>query len=163
MKTKESQENRFLRIITIPVRALAKVRDLYVKSMTRYADKISYSNVIMGLPQVSGLPKSFSVNSAGSLHDEDFRELVRAASARSIPSRVDMDMYIKAEMMKIIHEAGSGNGPRAMPPRSRVELMKTSLVASLVFKFGSVHPACTGNERSGSLHMNDLDPPPCKK
>ncbi|XP_075483858.1 uncharacterized protein LOC142524016 [Primulina tabacum] len=118
MKTKESQENRFLRIITIPVRALAKVRDLYVKSMTRYADKISYSNV-MGLPQFSGLPKSFSVNSAGSLHDEDFRELVRAASARSIRSRVDMNMYIKAEMMKIIHEAGSGNGPRAMHPRSR--------------------------------------------
>lgn len=116
MKTKASQENRFLRIITIPVRALAKARDLYVKSMTRYADKINYSNV-MGLPQVSGLPKSFSVNSDGSFHDEDFRELVRAASAGSIGSRVDLDMYIKAEMMKI-HEAGSGNGSRAMPPRS---------------------------------------------
>ncbi|XP_073121060.1 uncharacterized protein [Henckelia pumila] len=119
MKTKASQENMFLRIIAIPARALAKARDLYVKSITRYADKmINYSNV-MGMPQVSGLPKSFSVNSAGSRHDEDFRELVRAASARStIGGRVDLDMYMKAEMMKF--RAGSGNGP--LPRSSSVAM-----------------------------------------
>ncbi|KAI3460136.1 hypothetical protein Pfo_016799 [Paulownia fortunei] len=85
MKTKAIQQNRFLRIITTPFRALCKARDFYVKSMMDCANR----NIIglQGTSQAPGVPRSFSVSSARSNDDEDFRELVRAASARSIGSR----------------------------------------------------------------------------
>ncbi|KAI3465246.1 hypothetical protein Pfo_021909 [Paulownia fortunei] len=118
MKSKASQQNRFLRIITVPIRALCKARDFYVKSMTDYADRMNYGNVVAvpGTSQVSVLPKSFSVSSARSNYsNEDFQELVRAASARGIGDRVELDSYIKQQMKM---RSGSGGGPRAMPPRS---------------------------------------------
>lgn len=117
MKSKASQQNRFLRIITVPVRILSKARDFYVKSMTGYADRMNYGGV-MAIPvtsQVSGLPRSFSVSSARSQENEDFQELVRAASVRSSGDRINLDSYIKHQM-KV--RAGSRDGPRAMPPRS---------------------------------------------
>ncbi|GLJ28385.1 hypothetical protein SUGI_0558620 [Cryptomeria japonica] len=64
-----------------PIPYLVKVRDYYVKSFTECAGR---SN---GLPPkgpgVASLPKSFSTSS--SRNDEDFMELVRAASQRSHP------------------------------------------------------------------------------
>ncbi|KAK6160592.1 hypothetical protein DH2020_003973 [Rehmannia glutinosa] len=118
MKSKVSQQNRFLRMITIPIRALCKARDFYVKSMTNYADRMNYGNVVAvpGASQVSVLPKSFSVSSARSYNDEDFRELLRVASARGVGDRVGLDSFVIKEQMKM--RAGSGGGPQAMPPRS---------------------------------------------
>ncbi|KAK4434336.1 hypothetical protein Salat_0596400 [Sesamum alatum] len=114
MKAKASQKNRFLRLITTPFRALGKARDFYVKSMMDCAN----SNIIglQGTSQAPSLPRSFSASSARSDNSEDFRELVRAASAHSFGNRVDLEEYIKQEMVKM--RAGSGGGPRAMPPRS---------------------------------------------
>ncbi|KAG8377552.1 hypothetical protein BUALT_Bualt08G0045000 [Buddleja alternifolia] len=112
MKTKASQQNRLLRIITIPIRALCKARDLYVKSMNNYADRMNCGNVmaVPGKSQVAGLPKSFSVNSSRAYDNEDFRELVRA---RTTSDRLSLESYMKHQM-----KMRAGRGPRAMPPRS---------------------------------------------
>lgn len=113
MKSKASQRSRFLRIITVPVRALSRARDLYVRSLTDYADKMNYGNA-MPIPvtsQVTALPKSFSVSSARS---HEFEDLVRASSTRSMGDRVDLDSYIKLQQMKM----RAAPAPRAMPPRS---------------------------------------------
>ncbi|KAK4428699.1 hypothetical protein Salat_1169700 [Sesamum alatum] len=117
MKSKASQQNRILRIITIPVPALCRARDFYVRSLTDYADRMNYGNVmaVPGTSQVSTLPKSFSVSSARSYESQDSGELVRASSARSTGDRAAMDSYIKQQRMMT---AGAGGGPRGMPPRS---------------------------------------------
>ncbi|EYU32387.1 hypothetical protein MIMGU_mgv1a016061mg [Erythranthe guttata] len=89
MKSKSSQRKMFMRIITTPIRALCKARDLYVRGLTQYGDRMNLGNVmaVQGTSQCSGLPRSFSVS-----------------SARSTGNRADhMDC---------------GAGPRAMPPRS---------------------------------------------
>ncbi|KAG8364480.1 hypothetical protein BUALT_Bualt18G0001700 [Buddleja alternifolia] len=91
MKAKTSQRNMFIRIMRMPIRALCKARDFYVQRMINCAN----SNVIglQGSSQADCLPRSFSANSARSDHDnnEDFRELVRAASGhtsrRGMPPR----------------------------------------------------------------------------
>lgn len=119
MKAKAGQQNSFLRIVTIPIRALCKARDRYVKSMTDYADRVNYSTntKFVGVSRASGLPKSFSVNPARSYDSEDFRELVRVASARSLGTRVDLDVYMKQQTKT--RAAGPGSGVRAgLPPRS---------------------------------------------
>ncbi|PIN11603.1 hypothetical protein CDL12_15788 [Handroanthus impetiginosus] len=125
MKSRSSQQNRFLRIITGPIRALCKARDFYVRSMTEYADRMNYGNVmaVPGTSQVSGLPKSFSVGSGRSYNSEDFQELVRAASARMSGERIDLDSYIKQQMKMRAGSAAAGSGPQAMPPRSSSVVM----------------------------------------
>ncbi|KAL0288662.1 UNVERIFIED_CONTAM: hypothetical protein Sangu_2648300 [Sesamum angustifolium] len=118
MRSRASHQNRILRIITIPVRALSRARDFYVRSLTDYADRMNYGNVIAvpGTSQVSTLPKSFSVSSARSSYEnEDRGELVRASSARSTGDKAAMESYIKQRRTVM---AGSGGGPQGMPPRS---------------------------------------------
>ncbi|XP_042010528.1 uncharacterized protein LOC121759091 isoform X2 [Salvia splendens] len=108
MNKKAKQQNRFVRIITTPYRALRKARDFYVRNMLDCAN----SNAI-GL-QSSGqsgpaLPRSFSTSSSASRDDDaDFRELVRA---RTIGVE-NLDAYIKQE-----RKAKHGP-PRVLPPRS---------------------------------------------
>ncbi|KAH7848552.1 hypothetical protein Vadar_004307 [Vaccinium darrowii] len=67
------------------------------------ADKSTYANAMgFGSGQLSSLPKSFSVNSSRSDNDDsdDMRELIRAASARSSSTRVEMDMYLHHQMRR---------------------------------------------------------------
>ncbi|KAK3007054.1 hypothetical protein RJ639_016618 [Escallonia herrerae] len=124
MKTKASNQNRFIRIITIPIRVLGKAKDLYVKSMSQVGDRVSYGNV-MGMPaagHLSTLPKSFSVSSSRSDDNEDYAELMRAVSKRNdslgniaANSRAaDMDYYRRQEQIRrssIV--AGSSVVPRS--------------------------------------------------
>ncbi|KZV45139.1 hypothetical protein F511_24181 [Dorcoceras hygrometricum] len=120
MKVKAGQQNRFLRIVTIPIRALGKARDRYVRSMTDYVDKVNHStsSKFVGVSGASGLPKSFSVNPARSYESEDFRELVRVASVRSLGTRVDLDVFMK-QQTKTRAAGPAGSKARAgMPPRS---------------------------------------------
>ncbi|KAL1534227.1 hypothetical protein AAHA92_30434 [Salvia divinorum] len=110
MNKKAKQQNRFVRIITTPYRALCKARDFYVRNMLDCAN----SNAI-GL-QSSGqsgpaLPRSFSTTSSASRDDDtDYRELVRAASARTAGIN-NLDAYIKQEQKARPEQ-------RALPPRS---------------------------------------------
>ncbi|KAL1540314.1 hypothetical protein AAHA92_24684 [Salvia divinorum] len=113
MKSKAGQQKRFMRIITVPVRALSRARDFYVRSLSDYADKMNYGNNAMAIPvtaQVTTLPRSFTVTSG---RREAEPGLVRAASARSVGDRAEIESFIKQQM-----GAGPGPGPKGMPPRS---------------------------------------------
>ncbi|KAG6422049.1 hypothetical protein SASPL_118610 [Salvia splendens] len=112
-KKASQQQSLFVFIITTPYRALCKARDFYVKSMLNCANSNAiglHSSVQPG----PALPRSFSATiSSRSRRDDDadYRELVRAASARTIGSRVDLDAYVKQERK-------AKPGPRALPSRS---------------------------------------------
>lgn len=115
MQKKASKKpNKFVHIITTPIRALGKARDFYVNSMLDCANANAVG--LQGTAQAASLPRSFSAaSSSRSYNDdgEDYRELVRAASARSIGStRLDVDTRIKQERRI---RAGPGSGP---PQRS---------------------------------------------
>lgn len=104
--TRAHNQNRFMRIITVPIRALGKAKDFYVKSMTDVADRVSYGGGSIGGPGgqfSSGLPKSFSTRSSSSRSNEgsdDFSELVRAASARSYGTRIDVDKILQDQLKR---------------------------------------------------------------
>ncbi|CAI9753503.1 unnamed protein product [Fraxinus pennsylvanica] len=123
MKAKAGNQNRFFRIITIPIRALGKARDFYVKSMTDYADRVSYGNVMAGpgTGQAPTLPRSFSVHTTRSYENGDISELIRASSTRSSGGRVGLDSYMQKQMQMKPPSSGS-MGSRAMP-RSRTVVM----------------------------------------
>ncbi|KAA8522583.1 hypothetical protein F0562_013056 [Nyssa sinensis] len=73
---------------------LIKARDLYVQSMSGCAGQVGYGSA-MGCPTAqvpSTLPKSFSVSSSKSGNDEDFSELIRAASTRSRGNKIELDL-----------------------------------------------------------------------
>ncbi|CAI9758472.1 unnamed protein product [Fraxinus pennsylvanica] len=90
MSPKESKISRFIKA---PIRVLSKARDLYVKSMLSCAGEFTHASA-MGCPapQITSLPRSFSVNSSVSSSDEDFRELVRASSTRSLPGKIQAEI-----------------------------------------------------------------------
>lgn len=122
MKTKASQQNKFLRIITTPIRALGKAKDFYVRSMTSYSDRVAYgSSMVGGMPTanyVGNLPKSFSVNSSKSDDNDDLRELIKVASTRSLAGRLDLNnLYSQQQMMKQ-QPSSLAVGPKGLPPRS---------------------------------------------
>ena len=94
MKTKAHGQSRFMRVITIPLRVLCKARDVYVKSMIDCSMGTSYGpSMVSRAGQHPPLPRSFSVSSSGS--GEDYRELVRAASARSSGHSNEIEMYMQ--------------------------------------------------------------------
>ncbi|XVF61387.1 hypothetical protein PTKIN_Ptkin08bG0125100 [Pterospermum kingtungense] len=95
MSKKGSKENKLSRYLKAPIRGLLKARDSYVKRMTEYSEGIGYAT-FMGCPtgQVnSTLPRSYSVSSMKSGNgDDDLRELIRAASTRSLGNRVQLEL-----------------------------------------------------------------------
>lgn len=76
----------FLRIVKAPIRALCRARDLYVRSMGSCASTVSYGNVGGPGGNHDALPRSFSVGSSRLEDTDDFRELLRAASMKSLGS-----------------------------------------------------------------------------
>ncbi|KAH9755865.1 hypothetical protein KPL71_015925 [Citrus sinensis] len=92
MKSKHSH-NRFVRFVMLPIRALGKARDFYVRSMINCAEGRTY-----GQPMGGTLPKSFSARSALSSESDDYGELVRAASVRSMGHLNEIDMLLKQHM-----------------------------------------------------------------
>ncbi|CAL0319058.1 unnamed protein product [Lupinus luteus] len=87
-------QNKFLRIITTPFRALVKARDIYVKSITTCGNNMNYSNPVDPAGRFSTLPRSYSVATSRSGNNEDFAELMRAASARTLVNRIDVDNLV---------------------------------------------------------------------
>lgn len=97
MRSKGHSHNKFLRFITVPFKALVKARDLYVRSLTSCALRVSYGHGSEA--QYSGLPRSFSsAMSATSNDNEDLRELIRAASTTSLGPRKEMEMLLKQKL-----------------------------------------------------------------
>ncbi|KAG7020614.1 hypothetical protein SDJN02_17300, partial [Cucurbita argyrosperma subsp. argyrosperma] len=90
MSTKAHNRSKFMRFVTLPIRALGKAKDLYVRSIMDCAPRVSH-----GYPsgQMPVLPKSYSSRSCRSNETDDFRELVKAASVRSMDIKdVDADV-----------------------------------------------------------------------
>ncbi|KAL0395841.1 UNVERIFIED_CONTAM: hypothetical protein Scaly_0032500 [Sesamum calycinum] len=86
-------ESRFARYMRGPVKALARARDLYVRSLSGCADHVHCADS-MGFPapHFESLPRSFSTNSSYS-KDEDLKELVRIASTRSLTGKVEAELH----------------------------------------------------------------------
>lgn len=87
MGNKEGKKESKLRWwMKAPLRVLIKMRDFYIQGMNECSGRLDYG-MPMGCPtpQISTLPKSFSTNGTRSTaNNEDFRELMRAASTRSL-------------------------------------------------------------------------------
>ncbi|XVF39781.1 hypothetical protein PTKIN_Ptkin01aG0060200 [Pterospermum kingtungense] len=99
MRSKGLSHNKFLRFITIPFKALGKARDFYVRSLTSCASRVSYGQGYGDFTgQYSGLPRSFSVSSARSDDSEDIRELIRAATVRSLGHRNEVEMFLQQQL-----------------------------------------------------------------
>uniref|UniRef100_A0A7N0SXG3 Uncharacterized protein n=1 Tax=Kalanchoe fedtschenkoi TaxID=63787 RepID=A0A7N0SXG3_KALFE len=78
--------SRFVRLMKLPIRALSRARDYYVRRMVD-CGQVSRCPGAYGVGH--GLPRSFSVGSSAESDDhrsEDFRELVRAAPVRTLAS-----------------------------------------------------------------------------
>lgn len=100
-------------MISTPIRVLGKAKDLYVRSMTRCGQTPSFA------PPPSDMPRSFSVASSRSSADggDDFRELIRAASARTLGHSFEKDLLqqLKAQHAAMAEEAAAAKG---VVPRS---------------------------------------------
>ncbi|XP_059281590.1 uncharacterized protein LOC132035349 [Lycium ferocissimum] len=93
MKSKASGQNRFIRILSLPWKALIKARDCYVGTMTNYA-----------VVNPRSLSKSYSVTSTRSDDSEDFRDLVRAASARSMGENFELNLLIQQQIRQQLQQ-----------------------------------------------------------
>ncbi|KAK9740431.1 hypothetical protein RND81_03G034700 [Saponaria officinalis] len=97
MKSKHTHQNKFIKIITMPIKALAKARDFYVKSMNNYADKVSYNGSgWVGSNYSDAFPRSFSTSTTRNNETDDFKELVRVASTSTLGNRVDLESVISS-------------------------------------------------------------------
>lgn len=114
VKTKKSnQPGIFSKYLRASIRMLIKARDLYVEGMSNCSEKIAFGTA-MGCPtgQVNmGLPRSYSLNtSKSSSNNEDLRELIRAASTRSLGNRIDSDL-----LQRQVQVSKSGSIKNKMP------------------------------------------------
>ncbi|XP_021728409.1 uncharacterized protein LOC110695491 [Chenopodium quinoa] len=105
MKSKTPQ-NKFMKIITIPIRALAKARDFYVRSMNNYADRACYGGASTF---ADPLPRSFSSNSTRSRDNDDFIELVRAASTSRLGNRINLNTTSTRTLSSSNHATNTDN------------------------------------------------------
>ncbi|TQE14363.1 hypothetical protein C1H46_000282 [Malus baccata] len=116
---KPTKESRLTKFMKAPLRVLIKARDFYIMSMTECSGRFDYGTV-MGCPAAqvpSALPRSFSTSSTKSstADNEDYRELMRAASARSVRNKIEFDLARKVQLPRQPPVAGV---PNAIP-RSR--------------------------------------------
>ncbi|KAI3417377.1 uncharacterized protein J3R85_014505 [Psidium guajava] len=122
MRTKRHGHNRFVRIITIPLRALTKARDLYVRGLN-YADRV-HGGVGCPAGQLSAMPRSFSVSSSRpSSEADDLGELIRAASARNFGNKIDVDALLRQQQQRHLKQRPSSDwGPKVLPKSCSVAM-----------------------------------------
>ncbi|KAK9284177.1 hypothetical protein L1049_025181 [Liquidambar formosana] len=113
-QARDIKESKLSRCLKAPIRILTKARDFYIRSM------LVCDGSVMGLPtgQVTTLPKSFSVNSSKSNNDEDLRELVRAASTRSLGKKVELDLLRRQQ--PVTGKSSPASGPNNVPRSASV-------------------------------------------
>ncbi|GMH16471.1 hypothetical protein Nepgr_018312 [Nepenthes gracilis] len=106
-----AHQSKLMRIIGMPIRILVKARDFYVNSMNNYAERTCYGGGSWG-PSITDneLPRSFSTNSVRSSENDDFKELMRAASTRVLGDRIDLSGSLQPEKQ----------GKVAAPPKKTV-------------------------------------------
>lgn len=97
MRKKGENKTRFFRIINMPLKVLGKARDLYMRSITGCAARTHYSSadsVSIPFPRSRSTSSAFSssTSSRRMSFDDDYSELVRAASVRSLGHKNEIDM-----------------------------------------------------------------------
>lgn len=109
LKAKEG--NKLSRILKSIVRVLGKMKDSYMQGITECSGKFDYGAPCLAGPTVyvTSLPRSYSVSSTKTNDDEDFRELVRAASRRSLENKVKADLLRKQQVV-IASKSPMGGG-----------------------------------------------------
>lgn len=111
MRTKAHNQSKFMRFVTLPIRALGKAKDFYVRSIMDCAPRVTY-----GYPsgQLPVLPRSYSAQSCRSNETDDFRELVKAASVRSLDIKdIDADILCPQRLRqskKLLKSSSVGMG-----------------------------------------------------
>ncbi|CAJ2675326.1 unnamed protein product [Trifolium pratense] len=113
MRNKGQSQNMFIRIMSSPIRALGKARDAYVRSITNCGQSYGGSYPMDAASKFSSLSRSQSAatsrrstsssrrsTSSPLEGNEDFAELVRAASARTLVTRLDMDLVLKQQQQQ---------------------------------------------------------------
>ncbi|KAI4316600.1 hypothetical protein L6164_024566 [Bauhinia variegata] len=100
MRSKGQNQSMLVRIIMSPIRALGKARDLYVRSITNCGDNMNYGGNFDAAGRFAALPRSYSAATSRSDDGEDFRELMRAASARTMVNKIDMDLALRQQQQK---------------------------------------------------------------
>ncbi|XP_020227463.1 uncharacterized protein LOC109808751 [Cajanus cajan] len=97
MRSKGQSGNVLVRIAASPLRALGKAKDMYVRSITNCGNNISYGDPLEGAGRFS---RSYSVATAttsSEIGGDDYAELLRAASARTLVNRIDVDLVVKQQ------------------------------------------------------------------
>ncbi|XP_054817381.1 uncharacterized protein LOC129317070 [Prosopis cineraria] len=97
MRNKGQSQNILVRIITSPLRALGKAKDFYIRSITNCGNSMSYSNPMDAAGRFEALPRSYSAATTKQADREDFAELVRAASAKTLKEKLDVDFVLKQQ------------------------------------------------------------------
>lgn len=99
---KANKERKLGWYMKAPIRILIKIRDFYLQGITQCSGTFDYG-VAMGCPtpNISTLPKSFSTNSTKSSNNDDYNELLRVASTRSVGSNnIQQDPLRKQQVTK---------------------------------------------------------------
>ncbi|KAI3768257.1 hypothetical protein L2E82_18792 [Cichorium intybus] len=93
MDEKKSQKPSIAtRVLKAPVRAICKIRDLYISGMYSCAAGMGAGGSAY---TTTDLPKSYSTTSS---RNEDFAELMRIASTKSLCNRLDGDFLHHKQM-----------------------------------------------------------------
>ncbi|KAL6573062.1 hypothetical protein OROHE_002538 [Orobanche hederae] len=79
------KQSRLIRFVNVPIRVLARGRDLFVKNLTGFGGPIAYGNA-MGCPtpHIPSVPRSPSAYSDHRLAEEELRDLIRLGSTRRL-------------------------------------------------------------------------------
>lgn len=104
MRKGGQNKNKFLRIISTPFRALNK---FYVRSITGCVSRTYYSSSFSDPFSRSCSSSSAAFSSSASSRrstyfgiDDDYSELVRAASVRSLGHKNEIDMFIQEKLQE---------------------------------------------------------------
>ncbi|MED6123461.1 hypothetical protein PIB30_049351 [Stylosanthes scabra] len=127
MKSKGQSKNIFVRIMVSPIRALGKARDIYVRSITKCGDSMNYSNPMDAANRFSALSRSHSAATSRRSelsNDEDFAELIRAASARALGNRIDMDFVLKQHQHQQHQNHHHVHNSKGLPKSSSVGMAR---------------------------------------
>ncbi|KAI3972774.1 hypothetical protein MKX01_019432 [Papaver californicum] len=98
-KGKHRNENMILKCIKSPYRFLCKAKDAYVRSMNGCAGGSAASFGGMGYPGPCTVPRSYSTSSSrmSESNDEDFKDLVRAASQRGFKTKINISEFHQSD------------------------------------------------------------------
>lgn len=101
MRKRGQNKNKFLRIVSTPFRALNK---FYVRSITGCVPRTHYSSSASVSDPFSRSRSSSSSASSGRTTDfgidDDYSELVKAASVRSLGHKNEIDMFIQEKLQQ---------------------------------------------------------------